>query len=197
MNHGWEVCNGTPWNSKYVSLFGVPSAYFQGWTVRFLDFCIFIFGSPTANVLFLSIFFWTAPWEFRPPTANFRKTLAQIPRTHKTNDSPGRPAVRRPFQIDSTAADLQDFLQNNCPPGFRPFDGNPKVDQLIEEMLLHHLAQQVSGLLMGKTWVSRTSGRKKKLDPFREGLANISYQKGRTKLLRQERVTWDVDIGVS
>lgn len=152
MNHGWEVLH-TPWNSKYLSLFGYPRPYFQGWTVRFPDFCIFIFGSPTANVLFLSIFFWTAPWEFRPPNCQLpKKPMAQIPRTHKTNDSPGRPAVRRPFQIDSTAADLQEFLENNCPPGFRPFDGNPKVDQLIEEMLLHHLAQQESSL---REWVKR------------------------------------------
>lgn len=53
-----------------------------------------------------------------------------------------RQEISLDWSVRAPEQEFEEFLENNCPPGFRPFDGNPKVDQLIEEMLLHHLAQQ-------------------------------------------------------
>ena len=36
----------------------------------------------------------------------------------------------------------QDYVENCCPPDFRPFPGNPVVDAVIEELLQLQLAQQ-------------------------------------------------------
>ena len=40
----------------------------------------------------------------------------------------------------------QDYVENSCPPGFRPFPGTPLVDQVIEELLQLQLAQQETNL---------------------------------------------------
>ena len=37
---------------------------------------------------------------------------------------------------------FQDYVENSCPPGFRPFDGNPAVDKLMEELLQKNIEQQ-------------------------------------------------------
>jgi len=46
------------------------------------------------------------------------------------------------WQSRALESEFEDYVENSCPPGFRPFPGNPLVDQVIEELLQLQLAQQ-------------------------------------------------------
>eukprot|EP00435_Cladocopium_sp_Y103_P047558 s424_g14.t1 len=46
------------------------------------------------------------------------------------------------WQARGSNNELEDYVENCCPPDFRPFPGNPVVDAVIEELLQLQLAQQ-------------------------------------------------------
>lgn len=46
------------------------------------------------------------------------------------------------LQAMSLGCDFEDYVESSCPHGFRPFDGNPAVDKLMEDLLQKNLEQQ-------------------------------------------------------
>lgn len=61
------------------------------------------------------------------------------------------------WQTRASESELEDYVENCCPPDFRPFPGDPVVDAVIEELLQLQLAQQE---LMVQRWMRLFAPRK-------------------------------------
>ena len=45
------------------------------------------------------------------------------------------------WQVRAPDVAFEDYVQASCPPDFRPFDGAPQVDQVVQELLTKRMEQ--------------------------------------------------------